>query len=133
MTGIGWSEGSFIKELERQDMKMNIVKNRFCKRLAGPALLILSAVIPAGCDNRETILLMIEKPTEVHSITHAPSSQDSNTNVQLGKVIATLKTGEMIHAIGVYHGQGVDGFQVRLADGTEGLILAGDTFKVVSR
>ncbi len=92
----------------------------------------LSAVISVGCDNRETTLV-IEKPTEVHSITHAPSSQDSNANVQLGKVIATLKAGETVHAIGVYHGQGVDGFQVKLADGPEGLILAGDTFKVVSR
>jgi hypothetical protein len=96
------------------------------------ALLALSSWIPLGCDNRQTIL-MIEKPTEVHGITHASSSQDSTANIELGKVIATLKAGESIYAIGVYHGQGVDGFQVRLADGTEGLILAGDTFKVVSR
>lgn len=106
--------------------------NRFRRCLVVPAFLILNVVISAGCDNRETVLV-IEKLTEVHGITHAPSSQDSNANVQLGKIIAILKTGETIHAIGVYHGQGVDGFQVRLADGTEGLILAGDTFKVVSR
>ena len=111
---------------------MNILDNRFRKYLVVPALLILSAVISVGCDNRETVLVM-EKPTQVHGITHASSSQDSTANVQLGKVIATLKTGETIHAIGVYHGQGVDGFQVKLEDGTEGLILAGDTFKVVSQ
>ena len=107
-------------------------RRRIRKCLAVPALLILSATILVGCDNRETVLV-IEKPTEVHGITHASSSQDSTANVQLGKVIATLKTGETIHAVGVYHGQGVDGFQIKLADGTEGLILAGDTFKVVSR
>ena len=100
--------------------------------LMAASLLMFGAAIFVGCDNRETILV-IEKPTEVHDITHAPSSQDSNTNDQLGKVIATLKAVEAIHAIGVYHGQGVDGFQVKLADGPEGLILAGDTFKVVSR
>jgi hypothetical protein len=33
----------------------------------------------------------------------------------------------------VYHGQDSDGFKVQLADGTEGLIMASDTFKVVSR
>lgn len=132
MTGTGSLAASFIEELEQEGMGMNILGNRFRKGLLVPAILIQSAVIAVGCDNRETVLV-IEKPTEVHSIAHAPSSQDSNTNVQLGEVIATLKTGETIHAIGVYHGQGVDGFQVKLADGTEGLILAGDTFKVVSR
>lgn len=132
MTGIGSWEGSFIEEPGQEGMGMNILGNRFRKGLVVTTLLILSAVIAVGCDNRETVLV-IEKPTEVHGITHAPSSQDSNTNVQLGKVVATLKIGETIHAIGVYHGQGVDGFQVKLADGTEGLILAGDTFKVVSR
>lgn len=113
-------------------MWLKTVVRRFRDHLTVVALVALSAAIPVGCDNREAVLV-IEKPTEVHGITHAPSSQDSNTNVQLGKVIATLKTGETIHAIGVYHGQGVDGFQVKLADGTEGLVLAGDTFKVVSR
>ena len=132
MTGIGWSAGSFIEEGEQEGMRMNILDNRFRKYLVVPALLILSAVISAGCDNRETVLL-IEKPTEVHSITHAPSSQDSNASVQLGQVIATLKAGETLNATGVYHGEGVDGFQVKLADGAEGLILAGDTFKVLSR
>lgn len=34
---------------------------------------------------------------------------------------------------GVYHGQNHDGFKVMLGDGTEGLIMAGDTFTVLSR
>jgi hypothetical protein len=113
-------------------MWLKIIARRFRDHLTVISLLALSLSIPVGCDNRETILL-IEKPTEVHGITHASSTQDTNTNVELGKVIATLKAGETIHAIGVYHGQGIDGFHVKLADGTEGLILAGDTFKVVSR
>ena len=132
MTGIGWSAGSFIEEGEQEGMRMSILDNRFRKCLVVPALLILNAVISPGCDDRQTVLVM-EKPTEVHGVTHTPYSENSNANVQLGKVIATLKAGETIHAIGVYHGQGVDGFQIKLADGTEGLILAGDTFKVVSR
>jgi hypothetical protein len=50
-----------------------------------------------------------------------------------GKFIAILKASETARTIGVYHGKDFDAFQVRLADGTEGLIIAGDTFKVVSR
>ena len=112
---------------------MNIFGNRFRTVLVVPALLILSGVISVGCDNRETVLV-IEKPTEVRSIEQSSSSPGSaSTGLEPGRVVATLKTGETIHAIGVYHGQGVDGFQVKLADGTEGLILADDTFKVVSR
>lgn len=77
---------------------------------------------------------MIEKPTEVHSIDQTASSAEStNANVQPGHIIATLKAGETAKAIGVYHGKDYDGFQVKLANGTEGLIIAGDTFKVVSR
>ncbi len=44
----------------------------------------------------------------------------------------TLKTGETEKVAGVYHGQNSDGFQVKLVDGTEGLIIAEDTFKLVS-
>ncbi|MBX3331600.1 MAG: hypothetical protein KF722_14425 [Nitrospira sp.] len=105
---------------------------RFWEGFAVPAFLILSAVFSIGCDNRETILV-IEKPTEVHGINHASSSQDPSTNVQPGNIIATLKAGETAKATGVYHGQDSDGFKVKLADGTEGLIIAGDTFKVMSR
>lgn len=133
MTGIGSLAALFIEELEQEGMGMNILDNRFRKGLIVQALLILNVVFSVGCDNRETVLV-IEKPTEVRSIEQSASSPGSaSTGLEPGKVVATLKTGETIHAIGVYHGQGVDGFQVRLADGTEGLILAGDTFKVVSR
>jgi len=122
-----------LRNLYEKAMGMNILDNRFRKGLIVQVLLILSAVISVGCDNRETILV-IEKPTEVRSIEQSSSSPGSaSTGLEPGKVVATLKTGETIHAIGVYHGQGVDGFQVKLADGTEGLILAGDSFKVVSR
>ncbi|UVT14842.1 MAG: hypothetical protein H8K04_13475 [Nitrospira sp.] len=97
------------------------------------ALSALSAVILVGCDNRETIL-MIEKPTEVHSIEQtAPSTESASAGPQPGKVIAILKASETARAIGVYHGKDFDAFQVKLTDGTEGLIIAGDTFKVVSR
>ena len=96
------------------------------------ALVILSALAPVGCGERENILV-IEKPTEVHAIIQASPSQDQSTNVQPGDVIATLKAGDTARAVGVYHGQDQDGFKVKLADGTEGLILAGDTFKVMSR
>ena len=95
--------------------------------------LVVYAVIAIGCDNRETILV-IEKPTEVRSIEPSPASPaSSNANLEPGKVIATLKAGETARATGVYHGQDHDGFKVKLADGTEGLIIAGDTFKVMSR
>jgi hypothetical protein len=94
---------------------------------------IFISALSAGCGERENILA-IEKPTEVRSIEQSPSSLGSaSTGVEPGKVVATLKAGETARAVGVYHGQNFDGFQVRLADGTEGLILAGDTFKVVSR
>lgn len=114
-------------------MMLNTIKIRFHKCLGVTALLILSAAISAGCDNRETILV-IEKPTEVHSIAQSPSFPAStSTGLEPGNVIATLKVGETVKATGVYHGQDYDGFKVKLADGTEGLILASDTFKVVSR
>lgn len=101
-------------------------------RLTGVCLLILIAVLQAGCGEREN-MLVIEKPTEVHAITQAASAPDSNANIQPGNVIATLKAGETATVVAVYHGQVNDGFKVRLADGTEGLIMAGDTFQVRSR
>lgn len=111
----------------------NAVKRRLRDRLMDVTLLALSAVIPIGCDNRETIL-MIEKPTEVRSIERSPSSPESSSaKLEPGKVVKTLKAGDTAKAVGTYHGQDYDAFHVKLADGTEGLILAGDTFKVVSR
>jgi hypothetical protein len=95
-------------------------------------LLAFWSVMTAGCGERENILV-IEKPTEVHAITQAASAPDPGMNIQLGKIIATLKSGETAKAIGVYHGQGYDGFKVKLVDGTEGIIIAGDTFTVTSR
>lgn len=112
-------------------MRLKVVTKRIRSRFALIAFVGLSVSIPLGCNNPETVLV-IEKPTEVHGIIHA-SSQDPSTNVQLGNVIATLQPGETARAVGVYHGEGHDGFKVTLADGTEGLILAGDTFKVTSR
>ncbi len=112
-------------------MLVNTMERRLRKYLA--VLLILSVASPVGCNNRETILV-IEKPTEVHSIEQtAPSTESSSAGPQPGKVIAILKASETARAIGVYHGKDFDAFQVKLADGTEGLIIAGDTFKVMSR
>ncbi len=114
-------------------MWLNTVARGFRNHLKVVALVALSTAITVGCDNRETILV-IEKPTEVHSIEQSPSSPaSSSANLEPGKVIVTLKAGETARAVGVYHGQDYDGFKVKLADGTEGLIIAGDTFKVVSR
>nr|WP_140393944.1 hypothetical protein [Nitrospira cf. moscoviensis SBR1015] len=107
--------------------------SRLRNRFTIVALAVCSAVMPVGCDNRETIL-SIEKPTEVLSIEKSPvSSEAANTSVQPGKVIAILKAGETARAIGVYHGTDHDAFHVKLPDGTEGLIFAGDTFKVTSK
>ncbi len=131
MTGIGWWEGSFIERSTRENMWPRRFERRFREYLALPALLIVSVSAQLGCENRETILL-IEKPTEVHSIIQTTSSE-SPTGFEPGHVIATLKAGEKTEAIGVYHGQDYDGFKVKLADGTEGLIIAGDTFKIVTR
>lgn len=117
----------------REGMWLNAVAKRVRSRFTVVALAVCSAVIPVGCDNRETILL-IEKPTEVLSIEQAPAaSEAANASVQPGKVMAILKPGETARAIGVYHGTDHDAFHVKLPDGTEGLIFAGDTFKVTSR
>lgn len=91
------------------------------------------AVLSAGCGEREN-WLEAERPTEVRLIEQSsPSPGAASTGVEPGKVVATLKPGETARVVAVYHGQGSDGFKVQLANGTEGLILAGDTFKVVSR
>ncbi|HEX5645431.1 MAG TPA: hypothetical protein VFX56_00560 [Nitrospira sp.] len=108
----------------------NITK-RIRSRFAMMAFVGLSALTPLGCNNPETILV-IEKPTEVRGIILS-SSQDPSTNVQPGNVIATLQAGDTARAVGVYHGEGRDGFKVKLANGTEGLIFASDTFTVTSR
>lgn len=94
--------------------------------------LLCLAVASVGCGERENILV-IEQPTEVHAITQTATASEPSMNVQPGKVIATLKAGETAKAIGVYHGQDRDGFKVKLADGTEGIIIVGDTFRVTSR
>ena len=104
---------------------------RDCWTLVGSFIFI--AVISAGCGERENFL-EIEMPTDLRSIEQVSSLAGSaSTGAEPGKVIATLKAGETAHVVAVYHGENFDGFKVKLADDTEGLILAGDTFKVVSR
>lgn len=132
MTGIGWLGESFIEGYMREDSWI-ILRGRLrdCWTLVGSFIFI--AVISAGCGERENFL-EIEMPTDLRSIEPASSSTGStSTGVEPGKVIATLKAGETAHVVAVYHGENFDGFKVKLADGTEGLILAGDTFKVVTR
>ncbi len=113
-------------------MLLDSVSRRLPNQLLAGVLALLITTVQVGCSERENILV-IEKPTEVYAITLASPSQDQSTNVQPGNVIATLKAGDAVRAVGVYHGQDHDGFKVKLADGTDGLIFAGDTFKVVSR
>lgn len=114
-------------------MRLIAVVERLCDHFTVVALVAFGAFVLVGCGDRETIL-MIEKPTEILSLTQAPASPESPSgSIQPGHVITTLHTGETAKAVGVYHGQDYDGFKVKLADGTEGLIIAGDTFKVVSR
>lgn len=114
-------------------MQLIAVRKRFRDHFIVVALVVSSTAISVGCGDRETIL-MIEQPTEIHGITETPASPESpSASLQPGHVIATLKADETARAVGVYHGQDYDGFKVKLADGTEGLIMAGDTFKVVSR
>jgi hypothetical protein len=114
-------------------MWLKAVMRKLRAHLTVLLFLVLGSMMSAGCGERETIL-MIEKPTEVRSIEQSPSSPESSgTNLQPGKVIATLRAGETARTIGVYHGQNHDAFQVKLSDGREGLVIAGDTFRVVSR
>jgi hypothetical protein len=152
MIGIGWLEGLFIDERTKKAVSvqstihvssfpigrevengMGLRTGTKCIRaqIAAAVVAALSVAFSVGCDSRDTVLV-IEKPTAVHGIIQA-SSQDPSTNVQIGNVIATLQAGETARAVGVYHGQDHDGFHVKLPDGTDGLILAGDTFKVTSR
>ena len=116
----------------RESIRLNRVLGRLRNRCVLAVVVIWTAGISVGCGERENVLV-IEKQTEVHAITQASSAADPSMNIQPGKVIATLKSGETVKAIGVYHGPGVDGFQVKLADGTEGIILASDTFTFTSR
>ena len=113
-------------------MWLKVIGKRICSRFALIVFVGLNVSASVGCSNPETVLV-IEKPTEVYSIMQTAAAEDPNTNVQPGKVIATLRAGEAARAVGVYHGDGHDGFKVTLADGTQGLILAGDTFRVTSR
>lgn len=113
-------------------MYWNPLVKRVCDGLLVMALLVLSTVLSTGCGERENVLV-IEKPTEVHAITQAVSTPDPSTNIEPGKVILMLKAGETANVVAVYHGQAHDGFKVKLTDGTEGLIMAGDTFQVRSR
>ena len=113
-------------------MRLNNIVRRLCHQLIVGVLVMLSAMAHVGCGERENILV-VEKPTEVYAIIQASPSQNENMIIQPGNVIATLKAGDTARAVGVYHGQDQDGFKVKLADGTEGLIFAGDTFKVMSR
>ena len=113
-------------------MVLKVIAGRIGARLTAAAVMALSVVFLGGCDSRDTVLV-IEKPTEVYGIIQTSSAEDPNTTVQPGNVIATLRAGETARAIGVYHGTDHDAFHVKLPDGTEGLIFAGDTFKVTSR
>lgn len=121
-----------LKGYMREDLSI-VMRGRLrdCWILVGSIIFI--AVISAGCGERENFL-EIEMPTDLRSIEQASSSTGSaSTGVEPGKVITTLKPGETAHVVAVYHGENFDGFKVKLADGTEGLIMAGDTFKFVSR
>ena len=112
------------------------VSRRLRMHLAVGAFVALIAAFQVGCGDRETIL-SIEKPTDVYGISQISSppseSESSDTKVEPGKVIRVLKAGETAKAIGVYHGEDYDAFHVKLADGTEGLIIVGDTFTATSR
>jgi len=132
MTGTGLSGELFIEGDMPRDL-WSVVTGRLpdCWTLMGSIILI--AGISSGCGERENFL-EIEMPTDLRSIEPASSSAGSaSTGVEPGKVIATLKAGETAHVVAVYHGENFDGFKVKLSDGTEGLIMAGDTFKVVTR
>ena len=113
-------------------VRLRSIVKQLCDRAIVIVFLVLYTAASVGCGEKENILV-IEQPTEVHAITQAATASDPSTNIQPGKVIATLKSGETAKAIGVYHGQDRDGFKVKLTDGTEGIIIVGDTFRVTSR
>lgn len=112
-------------------MWLKIIK-QIRSRFAIIGLVGLGVATLLGCSNPETVLV-IEKPTEVYGIIQTSSAEDPNMTVQPGNVIATLQAGDTARAVGVYHGQDHDGFKVTLANGGEGLIFAGDSFRVTSR
>ena len=97
-----------------------------------------SVVIQVGCEQKYEATLAIEQSTEVYAIDQLPSApaasdaEPSEKRAELGKVIRVLKPGERVKAIGVLHATGFDAIHVKLADGTEGLIIAGDTFTAVA-
>jgi len=119
-------------------MWLNAVRRQLCNHLGVLVFVALSAAVQVGCDKNYEATLAIEKPTEVYAIEQMPSapssseSEPSETKAELGKVIRVLKPGETVKAIGVFHGKGYDAFHVKLIDGTEGLIIAGDTFTATS-
>ncbi len=132
MIGTGWLEGLFIEGYMREDPSI-VMRERLRDRWTLVGGIILIAVVSAGCSERENFL-EIEMPTEVRSIEQLSSPPGTaSTGVEPGKIVATLQAGETAHVVAVYHGENFDGFKVKLADGTEGLILAGDTFKVTTR
>ena len=118
-------------------MRVNVIWRWFWNHLPALVFVVLSVAIQSGCNNPETTLF-IQKPTEVLSInpisSASPPSSDeaSEAKFEPGKVMIVLKPGETVKAIGVYHGKEYDAFHVKLADGTEGLIVAGDTFTAAS-
>jgi len=99
---------------------------------------MLSVAFQVGCEKNYEATLAIEKSTDVYAIDQLPSApaasdaEPSEKRAELGKVIRVLKPGERVKAIGVLHGTGFDAIHVKLADGTEGLIIAGDTFTAVA-
>ena len=113
-------------------MWVKVVMSKLGSDYAVFLFLVVWIAMVTGCGERENVLV-IEKTTEVYAITQAASALDPSTSIQPGDVIARLNAGETANVVAVYHGQAHDGFKVKLADGTEGLIMAGDTFQVRSR
>ena len=119
-------------------MWLNSIVRGFREYLTVLVLIVLSVAVQVGCDKNYETTLAIEKPTNVYAIDQLPSapstsdSETSETKAELGKVIRVLKPGDTAKAIGVLHGKGYDALQVKLTDGTEGLIIAGDTFTAIA-
>lgn len=104
---------------------------RFGDNLMIMALLLVIATISVGCEKSEAILL-IERPTDVQDGTKAPYPPDwPHTNREPEKIIATLKQGDRVPVKGMYHGHDFEAYEVELADGTKGFIIADNTFKVI--
>lgn len=119
-------------------MWLNRVWKGLCNDLGVMAFVVVSVALQVGCDKNYETTLAIEKPTDVYAIDQlptappAPDAEPLETKAELGKVIRVLKPGETAKAIGIFHGKGHDALHVKLTDGTEGLIIAGDTFTAVS-